>query len=242
MLPAADYLHRSGMPGNISVVGKDVDWPTEGYLNLFQLRTIQNAWGWDIVNSTQDGENPVDRYARQKNLTGFSHDLLEQAAWLESNGLNSAPNWFMYPHDATSPALEKVVARYYMFATGIPGKSGAYPFRDRERVTTFGVQNAAAGPGGGPGATSPRAVIAAARQAARNHTTLILTFQRIHATRTDLPGYPLAMFEEIVNGIRSTGLPVLSLGQLDRSDGVPVTNHIFSSPGRPALISAQISA
>jgi hypothetical protein len=242
ILPAAAYLHRSGMPGNISVVGKDVDWPTEGYLNLYQLKTLQNAWGWDMVNNTQDDLNAVQKYASRKDLTGFSNDILEQASWLESNGLNSAPNWFMYPHGATSPALEKVVARYYMFATGAPGTSDAYPFGDREQVSTLVVQNAFTGDGGGPGATSPQEVIADARAAEANHTTLIVTFQRIHATPTDVPGYPLRMFEKIVNGVRATGIPVLTLSQLDRSDGVPVTNHISWTAGRPALISAQISA
>jgi hypothetical protein len=242
ILPAAAYLHRSGMPGNISVVGKDVDWPTEGYLNLYQLKTLQNAWGWDMVNNTQDDLNAVQKYASQKDLTGFSNDILEQASWLESNGLNSAPNWFMYPHGATSPALEKVVARYYMFAAGAPGTSDAYPFGDREQVSTLVVQNAFTGDGGGPGATSPQEVIADARAAQANHTTLIVTFQRIHATPTDVPGYPLRMFEEIVNGVRSTGIPVMTLSQLDRSYGVPVTNHISWAAGRPALISAQISA
>jgi hypothetical protein len=242
ILPAAAYLHRSGMPGNISVVGKDVDWPTEGYLNLYQLKTLQNAWGWDMVNNTQDDLNAVQKYASRKDLTGFSNDILEQASWLESNGLNSAPNWFMYPHGATSPALEKVVARYYMFATGAPGTSDAYPFGDREQVSTLVVQNAFTGDGGGPGATSPQEVIADARAAEANHTTLIVTFQRIHATPTDVPGYPLRMFEKIVNGVRATGIPVMTLSQLDRSDGVPVTNHISWTAGRPALISAQISA
>jgi len=242
ILPAAAYLHRSGMPGNISVVGKDVDWPNFGYLTQYQLATLQNKWGWDMANGTQDGDNAVDSYAKQKNLTGFSDDMLKQASWLESNGLNSAPNWFLYPRAATNPALEKVVARYYMFATGIPGPAQAYPFSNRGQVSTILVQNALTADGGGRGATSPQAVIAAARRAVKDHTTLIVTFQRIHATPTDVAGYPLAMFEKIVNGVRSTGIPVMTLSQLDRSDGVPVTNHISWAAGRPAMISAQISA
>jgi len=59
ILPAAAYLHRSGMPGNISVVGKDVDWPNFGYLTQYQLATLQNKWGWDMANGTQDGDNAV---------------------------------------------------------------------------------------------------------------------------------------------------------------------------------------
>ncbi len=242
ILPAAAYLHRSGMPGNISVVGKHVDWPNEGYLNLYQLKTLQNAWGWDMVNNTQDDLNAVQKYASQNDLTGFSHDILEQASWLESNGLNSAPNWFMYPHGATSPAVEKVVARYYMFATGAPGTSDAYPFGDREQVSTLVVQNAFTGDGGGPGATPPQEVIADARAAEANHTTLIVTFQRIHATPTDVPGYPLRMFEKIVNGVRATGIPVHdpqpARPQRRRAGDQP---HLLDRRSL-ALISAQISA
>ena len=72
--------------------------------------------------------------------------------------------------------------------------------------------------------------------------TLILTFHRIHSEPSDEPGYPLALFKEVVNYIRKTGVKVMTLSQLDQSDGVPVNNHIYFQPAQPSQITVNISS
>jgi hypothetical protein len=68
-----------------------------------------------------------------------------------------------------------------------------------------------------------------------------LTFHRIHSEPSDLPGFPLAQFEEVINGIRASGIRVMTLSELDRSNAVPVKNHIYVNAGEKSLITATIT-
>ena len=242
ILPAASYMHRYDMPGNVAVIGKYVDYPTQDYLNLFQLRTLQNKWGWDMVNHTQEHVDAVQHYYDRNDLTGYANDILQQATWLEANHLNSAPNWIVYPHGATNKALEKVVSRYYMFARGITDNPDAYPFGNREDVDNLEIQYPGDGEGGDIGYTPPAQIVAAVKSAQQNHMTVILTFHRIHSQPSDLPGYPLTLFRQVVDSVRKLGIRVMTLSQLDRSDGVPVTNRIHASSGKRSQITVSIGS
>ncbi len=71
------------------------------------------------------------------------------------------------------------------------------------------------------------------RDAIKYHMTVLLTFHRIHSESDDQPGYPLSLFKQVVNGVVKSGVRVLTLSQLDRSNGVPVNNHIYMTGGRP---------
>ena len=46
ILPAAEYMHSKGVPGNVGVIGRNVKVPTRGNLNVFQLRRLQDEYGW----------------------------------------------------------------------------------------------------------------------------------------------------------------------------------------------------
>ena len=241
VLPAATYMHQFGMQGNIAVIGKYVDYPTQDYLNLYQLRAIQNNWGWDMVNHTQFHVDSVQTYYDKNDLTGYASDVLQQAAWLEANGLNSAPNWIIYPHGDTNDALEQVVGRYYMFGRGVVNDPDSYPFGNPKDVNNLEIQYPGDGESGVAGYTPPAQILAAVKSAEEYHTTLLLTFHRIHSEPSDLPGYPLNLFEELINGIHASGIRVMTLSELDRSNGVPVNNHIYVNAGESSLITATIS-
>ena len=118
ILPAAKYLHSKGLPADIAVIGKYVDDPTPDFLNVFHLKALQNNWGWDMVNHTQDYVDAVTQYYDNHEMYSYAADILQQAQWLEAHGLNSAPNWLIYPHGAVNEAVEKVVSKYYMFCQG----------------------------------------------------------------------------------------------------------------------------
>jgi hypothetical protein len=243
ILPAASYLHQNGMPANVAVIGKYVDYPSRDHLNLYELKQLQNKWGWNMVNHTQQHADAILSYYDQHNLTGYAADILQQAVWLEANGLNSAPNWFIYPHGDTNTELEHVVRRYYMFARVTPDNSDAYPYGDPHAISDLELQYPGdEGEAGNAGLTQPAEILSAIHQALTYHSTLILTFHRIESTPTDKPGYPLSLFKQIVNEIHQSGIKVYTLSQLDESNGVPVINQIHYQPAQPAQITVQIRA
>ena len=241
ILPAASYMHKKGLAGNVAVIGKYVDNPTQDHLNLYQLKTLQNNWGWDMVNHTQDHVDAVQTYYDQHDLSGYAADILQQAVWLETNGLNSAPNWLIYPHGSINEALEHVVARYYMFARVVADNPDAWPYGDPHAISDLEIQYPGDGEGGDVGYTPPAEIISAVHQAINNHMTLILTFHRIHSEHSDPPGYPLALFKRIVNGVLASHIKVMNLSQLDRSNGIPLTNRIHVIPGHASLITVGIT-
>ena len=240
IVPAASYLHRSGMTGNIAVTGKYADYPTVDYLNLFQLKSFQNSWGWDMVNESQQDYDAVDRYYDHRNLSGYARDIVQQAAWLEANRLNSAPNWFIYPDGSTNATLERVVGRYYMFGRVAVNGLDAYPYGDPREITDLEIRYPGDGARSAANLTSPAEVLSAVQQALIHHMTLILTFHRIHSESGEPPGYPLALFKKVVDGVRKSGIKVLTLSQLDRSNKVPVRNRVYVT-GRPSQITVHVT-
>ncbi len=241
ILPAASYLHRSGMEADVAVIGKYADYPTEDYLNVSQLRELQDRWGWDMVNYTQQDLDAVQQYYNRHDLTAYAADIAAQAGWLEANGLNSAPNWFIYPHGSTNAQLEQVVARYYMFARVTADGPDAYPYGDPREITDLQVQNPGGGEGDHVSDTPPSEILSAVRQAVIHHMTIILTFDRIYSQPGDQPGYPLTLLKKVVDGVRHSGIKVMTLSQLDTSNGVSLDNRIYTSAGYPSQITVRIS-
>lgn len=242
IVPAVSYLRRNGMPGDVGVIGEDVDYPTEGYLNEAQLGQLQNGEGWDIVNETQQGAEAVRQYSASGNVAAYGADIVTQAAWLEANKLDSAPNWLIDPDDSMNARLADVVASFYKFAEITADGADAYPYGDPTGVTGLQVAYPGDGEGQRGPITSPAEILSAVRQALTWHMTLILNFNRIYSEQGDPAGYPIGLFKQIVNGVRQSGIKVMTLSELDSSNGVAPTNHISVSAGHPSQISVQISA
>lgn len=241
ILPAAAYMHKNKMPADVAVIGKYVDFPTQDHLSLYQLRQLQNDWGWDMVNHTQQHADAVVSYYDQNDMTGYAADILQQATWLEANGLNSAPNWLIFPHGSTNSELEKVVGRYYMFSRVVADNPDAYPYGDPHAVSDFEIEYPGdEGDSGSAGLTPPSQVMSAVQQTISNRTTLILTFHRIHSEASDPAGYPLSLFEQIVNGVKQSGIKVMTLSQLDQSNGVPLNNRIYYKAEKPSQITVHL--
>jgi peptidoglycan/xylan/chitin deacetylase (PgdA/CDA1 family) len=216
ILPAADYLNRHGYPGNVAVIGRSTEVPTRGALDLMELHDLQDHHSWNVVNHTQHHVDAIEEYDSRGKYGAYEQDLLDGATWLQRARLDSAPNWLIYPHGTTNGVLAKVVARFYTFARLTSGGPESYPFGEPLRVKSLEVHspnesvdtNAA-------GLTPVSEVRKAVVNAKKYHTTLILTFHRIHSMASDRPGYPLALFDEIVDSVHASGLPVKSLSQLD---------------------------
>ena len=231
ILSAASYMHSMGMAGNVAVIAKYAKLPTQDHLNVDQLLMLQNQWGWNMANHTLNHLDGVEVYADTGNLSGYADDVLAGAQFLEDAGLNSAPNWFIYPHGDTNDGLESVLSGLYRFARTTQDEPIAYPFGTPLAVTDLEVEAPTDAEGGAQGQyTSPAQVAQAVADTKQFGNTLILTFHRIHATASDPPGYDLKDFEAIMDNIKATGIPVLTLSQLDKSNGVPEDNQIKITP------------
>jgi Heparinase II/III-like protein/Heparinase II/III N-terminus len=242
IMPGAAAMHSMGMPGNVAVIGKYVELPTFQHLNVYELRMLQNQWGWNLVNHTQKHVDAVAAYSGPDGLGAYEQDLLGGATFLQRAGLNSAPNWFIYPHGTTNAALGRVVGRFYTFARTTDNGPEAFPFGSPLRVKTLELHNPGSSGEGASGAlTSPEVAVRAARDALRYHNTLFLTFHRLDAIPSDHGGYPMADFLYILRGLKRLHAPVVTVSQLDRMNGVPETAKLTVRAGRPSVISVNIT-
>jgi hypothetical protein len=146
----------------------------------------------------------------------------------------------VYPHGSTNAYLDSVVGRFYTFArTTDPGPE-AYPFGSPLRVKTFELHSPGDGSDGSAGTLTTISQAGAAIADAREYRqTLIITAHRIHGTATDPPGYPLDMFREIVDLVRESNLPVVTLSQLDAMNGIPESDNIFIRPAVPTVMTVE---
>ncbi len=241
ILPAATYLHKYHAPGNVAVIGMDTSNARPHRLNRYDLQMLQDRWGWNIVNHTQDHRNAVTAYAGAGGLAAYRLDILQGAKLLQDDHLDSAPDWLIYPHGAIDARLEHVVNGLYRFARTTNNAPDAYPFGDPLRIKTLEVF-------GDPAHfTTPAEVARAARDAVRFRSTLILTFHRIHSRASDggeahaPTTYPLTAFEQLVDRVRATGIKIVTLTGLERMLGVPLNNRLLFHPGRPSQIEAAVS-
>jgi hypothetical protein len=240
IIPAAEYMHANEMPGNVGVIGDRMQLPVKGYLNELDLRMLQDEWGWNIVNHTQHHLDIVKDYydPKRDGLAAFEQDVVDGMITLERAGLNSAPNWFVYPRGDTNDALKDVVGRYYKFARTTCEGPEAFPFGSPLRVKTLNVRFAGEYSGV---RTAPSEVIAAVRDARRYRTLLIVTLHRIKTLPSDRPGYPLADFKRIVDGVKRAGVPVLTFSELDEMNGVSISSEIEVGPAVPPTIEVAIT-
>lgn len=239
ILPAADYLHKKGLQANVAVISKYVVTPSTGHLSLSDLKMLQNKYGWNMVNHTSQHEDALETYFKKTNMTGYERDVLVGAKFLKDNDLDSAPNWFVYPHGATNYSIKQVIAKYYKFARTTINDTEVYPYADPYGVKTMSVQNAGDGEDSSEVATTTDQVARSVNDAKTYKTTLFLTFHRIHSEPADRPGYELNDFKKIVDNVKKEGIEVDTLSELDKANGVN-SNKLTFNPGIPAQIKVDV--
>jgi peptidoglycan/xylan/chitin deacetylase (PgdA/CDA1 family) len=229
ILPAVDYMNQKNIQGSVAVIGKYVAQQTKGYLTLDQLKQLQSA-KWSLVNHSYNHQDAISKYYDNNDLQGFTSDILEGAQLLEQDGIDTDPNWYIYPHGTTNPTVESIVGQYYKFArTEHRGPEG-FPFGSPLAVKDFVVDDT----------TTVSAVERAIDDANTYHQILLLTFHRIHATATDKSGYDLGQFEQIVDYLSSTHSNALSLNEIDTANRVPI-NTLKITPGVGAELTSTVS-
>ena len=240
ILPAADYLHEKGLKANVAVISKYVATPSFGHLNTNDLKMLQNKYGWNMVNHTSQHQDALQTYYAKNNMEGYESDVLAGAKFLKDNGLNSASNWFVYPHGAANYSIKKVISKYYKFARVTVNDTEVYPFTDPYGVKTMSIQNSGDGEDASPVATTVDQVARSVADAKTYKTTLFLTFHRIHSRASDKPGYELSDFKKIVDNLKQQGIDVDTLSELDASNHVG-SNDITFYTGVPQQIDVNLA-
>lgn len=215
ILPAAEIMKNYGIKGNVAVIA---DYTSEtmsvkrlvGYLLLEDLRKLQNEYGWNMVNHSQAHRNAITDYYDKDNLSGLEQDILNGARFLVENGINSAPNWYIYPNGATNSEIKDIVGKYYKFARTTQTQPEVFPFGEPLGVKTFAVEDV----------TTTEEISKAVSDAKKYNLTLFLTFHRIKNRPEDAGGYEIQKFEQVIKDIAAQGLPVKTLSELDSSNKV----------------------
>lgn len=224
ILSAAASMKADGFDGNIAVIGKYTERQTPGYLTVPQLKTLQQG-GWSLINHTYNHEDAITQYYERNDLAGFQNDVLSGALFLQQNGLNTDPNWYIYPHGTTNQALQQILSKYYTFARTELTAPESYPFGNPLAVKDFVVEDQ----------TTPPSVYKAIDDARTYNQTLLLTFHRIHTPSSTQSGYDIANFNAILAHLKSSGIAVMSFNQLDTSNNIPIPTMRVTPDRLPQL-------
>ena len=210
ILEAADIMEKYGLKGNVGVISSAVG--RKDYLTIDDLKLLQDSYGWNIVNHSSLHKAAVPYYYQTDNLTGLEHDVLNGIYFLEKNGINSASNWYIYPNGSTNKEIEKIIAKYYVYARSTLDVPEAYPFEDPYAVKVFSVYS---------DRVNAEDTINAVNDAIKYRQSLFLMFHKFSENDPDVyTEFSLADFEDIISHIADTGIKVYTLEEYDQSHGI----------------------
>ncbi|MDC1205329.1 heparinase II/III family protein [Candidatus Pacebacteria bacterium] len=211
---AAKLMNEYGMKGNVAVITGSIG-SYNRYLTLQELQALQNEHGWDIVNHTDLHKNATVEYVYTNNLEGYEKDVTDALHYLISNDINSAPNWFVYPHGKTGSSIKNIVGKYYKFARATIDSPESFPFAEPLEVKVFSAYSHDA---------NSRDIHYAVRDAIKYDQTLMLMFHKFsEGSPSVFTEWQLSEFDAILKDIKAQGIKVVTLSELDKENGVPDT-------------------
>lgn len=210
VLNGLEILERYGVKGNVAVISSVVG--KGKYLNLEDLKMLQNKYGWSIANHSNRHKNAIEEYVVKNNLEGLETDILDGLQYLEENGINSAPNWYVYPNGAQSQETRDIVKKYYKFARTTQDLPESYPFEDplAVKITSVYSHN-----------STPETIFKAIDDAAKYKNYISIMFHKVEEPVTTYTAYSPEDVERIIKYIVDKGLKVKTLKEVDEDLGVP---------------------
>lgn len=227
ILPAVEIMNQYGFKGNIAAIKNYAATHFQGYLSTLQLKKLQDEYGWNIVNHSSLHKDAISEYYEKHDLEGLEADIVSGAKYLAENSINSAPNWYVYPHGLTNEAVKGIVGKYYKFARTTRNQPEVFPFGEPLGVKAFSSDGSIS-ESGYDDPLDPEQLLKAVKDSKKFKLTLFLTFHRIEATLSDKPGYKIDDFKRVVEGIASESIPVKTLHQLDIDNEVNETGIKFT--------------
>lgn len=226
-------MHQNGHKASLAVPGQHIDNFFSDTLTPYEMQTLQNIYGWDLINYTYERVPAISEYIAKQELPKFEADVMRGAAALEKHGLKANHNWFMYPSDSYAPETKEIIGKYYRFGiVQAETTEPTLPFADPLAVRTYTVDSD----------TTFAQVQQVIDQAVANNQTLILNFKRIKRSQNPLePGYNIEDFQRLMQNLSAANLRTMSLTELDASLGVS-SNQPAQLPRIPAYSKVDISA
>jgi hypothetical protein len=207
---AADIMNNYGLKGNVAVISQRLASNVRHYLTLEALIELQDVYGWNVVNHSEYHKNALSTYYDNNDMAGLENDILTGAECLIKYGINSAPNWYIYPNGATNSEVKEIVGKYYKFARLDSGAPDVFPFGEPLAVRALQVADN----------TTVDEVKRQVLDAQENKLTLFITFHKIKTSSTENVGYDITDFEKIISYISEQGIKVKTLSELDKDNGV----------------------
>lgn len=229
---ALAIMKKYGFKGNVGVITDSIN--TKRYLSLDQLKELQNVHGWDIVNHTSFHRDAVEYYYKTGSLETYEQDIVSALQYLVQNNINSAPNWFIYPHGKMNEQIKRIIDKYYVFARATQDYPEAYPFADPMNVKIFSVYNEEDQE---DEEATPEKVRQAIQDAALYKQPLLLMFHRFNNNPEYYTEYTYQDFERILQYIKQENVDVLTLSELDAKHNIPQQNVSIKNevPGQIVL-------
>lgn len=213
VLDAAKIMNKYGIKGNVGVITNSVD--KKRYLTLNDLKTLQNNYGWNMVNHSNSHVNAVEEYYNKNRLSKYETDLLDSLGYLIENNINSAPNWYLYPNGKTNEDIKKITGRYYKMARATISGPETFPFSEPLEVRVFGVYSDRADVG-----DIKDALIDAKKY---NHTLFLMFHKFTYGQPTSYTEFQLGEFQKVIEYIHELGLRTVTFSELDRENGLPMS-------------------
>jgi peptidoglycan/xylan/chitin deacetylase (PgdA/CDA1 family) len=216
VMDAANIMNKYGVKGNVAVITGSIGHRI--YLSLDELKTLQNSYNWDIVNHTSFHKNATVEYVNKSDMTGYEADVTDALQYMIKNNINSAPNWFIYPHGKTGESIKRVIGKYYKFARATIDSPEAFPFAEPLEVKIFS-------------AYSDRANVTdihnAISDAIKYNQTIMIMFHKFsEGSPTVFTEWQLSELDAVLKDIKEQGIKVVTLSELDRENGIPDTEFI----------------
>lgn len=214
VLLAAQTMHTHGFKGNVAVITKSIG--DKNYMSLNDIKTLQNDYGWDIVNHSSLHKDAVSDYAERGKLQEFDADITDALTYLIKNDINSAPNWYVYPDGRVNEAIKGIVERYYKFARATHNLPVVYPFTDPLEVGVLPVYS---------NLTTVNDVHNAIKDAIKFKQTIFIMFHKFTDSKPNVyTETSLNDFSDILSDIEMQGIKVVTLSELDKLHQIPSTD------------------
>lgn len=213
VMDAANLMRKFGMKGSTGIITNAVG--KKSYLTLEEVKRLQNEYGWDIVSHSNLHKNSITEYAQVNDLEGFDNDTQDALQYLIRNGINSAPNWYVYPDGSTNDAVKSIIGKYYKFARATTIVPQPFPFPDPLEVGVFQVYSDRA---------SVLDVYNAIDDAKKYHQTLFLMFHKLsNGPPLVFTEYSKDDFNSILEKIQKEGIKVVTFSEFDQENNIPET-------------------